>query len=152
MHDPAAPHAANGVQNPEVRHERTDANVNALIIFGVGFVVFAVIVHVVLWYMLVGLDRREAANDPPLPAVAKERPRFPQDLDKIPEPRLQTADKVDMQQLLKRDNARLYGYGWVDEKKGLVHVPINTTLERLADPTAAAAAGLKTATRKKDEK
>ena len=145
------PHAGNGVKNPEVRHERTDANVSCIVWFGVGLVTVAVVLHVGLWYLFVGLDRREQANNPPLPAVAKDRPKFPQDIDKIPEPRLQTADKVEMQTLLNRDNQRLNGYGWVDKNKGVVHVPINVTLERLADPKAAAAAGLKTRDWKKGE-
>lgn len=151
-HAPPDHHAGHGAVNPEVRHERTDANVNSIIGFGIGFVVFAVVAHVALWYFFLGLDRREASKDRPPPAIARERPRFPQDIEKIPAPRLQTADKIEMDQLAKRDNDRLTSYGWADPKAGAVHVPLAPLLDQLADPKVAAAKGIKTREWKKADR
>ena len=146
MPDPTMPPTSHGIQNPEVRHERSDANANAVVVFGVVFVAALVLVHVLVWYLFVDFSTSQARQSAAPPAIASERPQFPRDLGRIPEPRLQVSDKLDMKALLERDAARLEKYGWADRKAGTVHVPIEVVLTRLAaDPKAAAAVGLKLA-------
>lgn len=46
-----------------------------------------------------------------------------------PNPRLQAYPKRDLAAVRTEAEARLSGYGWVDKKAGLVHVPIERAME-----------------------
>src|SRR5438067_2497157 len=91
------PDAASGpVVNPDVRHERSDANVRFVIWFGAILVIVLVLIHVVLLGLFSGLRNEVRSRDPDQTAIEKQRPRFPTDLDRIPEPRLQVTETVDL--------------------------------------------------------
>jgi hypothetical protein len=46
-------------------------------------------------------------------------------------PRLQTAPRQEMQEMLRADQARLQSYGWVDRAAGLARIPIERAMELL---------------------
>lgn len=74
------------IQNPDVTHEESDVNVRAILIFVFGLLVFAGIVHVLMWYMLKFLEvRQDSRTPPPAPMALTDKERLP------PEPRLQSA-------------------------------------------------------------
>lgn len=50
----------------------------------------------------------------------------------FPEPRLQPNPEADMAAFRARENAELDSYGWVDRPHGIVHVPIEQAMHRLA--------------------
>ena len=76
------------IQNPDVAHETSDVNVSAILKFVIGLVIFAVVVHVLMWAMFKFLEERqvrfERAN-PPAPMALTGQQQLP------PEPRLQDA-------------------------------------------------------------
>ncbi len=43
--------------------------------------------------------------------------------------KVQADPGVDMKEFIKKSDARLHGYGWADEEKGLVHIPIDKAIE-----------------------
>lgn len=74
------------IQNPDVKHEESDVNIKAILQFVVGLLIFAAIVHVLMWYMLKFFEQRqEKRTPPPAPMALTDRERLP------PEPRLQGA-------------------------------------------------------------
>jgi hypothetical protein len=75
------------IQNPDVDHERSDVNVRAVLMFVVGLLVFAIIVHVLMWWLLDFFEASEARKErqPGPMAITAEKERLP------PEPRLQAA-------------------------------------------------------------
>ncbi|HEX8142125.1 MAG TPA: hypothetical protein VF553_05975 [Pyrinomonadaceae bacterium] len=74
------------IQNPDVTHEESDVNVRAILQFVVGLLIFAVVVHVLMWYMLKFFEQRQERLTPaPAPMALKDKERLP------PEPRLQVA-------------------------------------------------------------
>src|SRR5262245_57053765 len=80
---PETDHPTSETTNPEVRHERSDANVRAIIWFGVGLVTLGVVVHVMLAWMFVLLERDEDAEQKPIPRlIAEERQK--QEAELIP--------------------------------------------------------------------
>ena len=146
----AEPHATDPV-HPSVRRERSDANIRSVLLFGAVLVAVAVFVHLVLW----GMFRRsvnqyeDQAKQHPLPPVARDLPRFPQDLREIPPPRLQVRDVEDLRRLRDREDADLYGPpSWVDREKGVVRVPIQDAMQLLADARVAEANGARTLSEK----
>jgi hypothetical protein len=74
------------IQNPDVTHEESDVNVRGILIFVLGLLIFAGVVHVLMWYMLRFLEvRQDRMTPPPAPMALTDQERLP------PEPRLQGA-------------------------------------------------------------
>lgn len=50
----------------------------------------------------------------------------------MPEPRLQIDPNAELARLRARETARLESYGWVDSQRGVVHIPIDEAMRRVA--------------------
>jgi hypothetical protein len=133
LHQPPA-HSAHGVDNPEVHpdvhHEESDVNINAILGFGAGLIVATLVVVALIGLLFRFFDARERHNQAPrmYPLAAGQENRLP------PEPRLQTDPREDLADLRAREDALLHSYGWVDRNAGVVRIPIESaiklTLER----------------------
>jgi len=121
------------VQNPEVAHELQDVNVRGILIFGAALLVSAVVIHLVLWWMLEYFAARDSKAQPKPPPLASERQQLP------PEPRLQgmpgheEAAPIEMETFRTREEDLLNSYGWVDEKGGIVRIPIQQAKKLLLE-------------------
>jgi hypothetical protein len=120
--DPAA-HAHEEAHT--VHHETRDINIRGVLLFGLGLIVTAAVIHAVVWLLLMGFERRES--------VAKAMPEYPlavgQQNRTPPEPRLQTNPREDLRNLRDSEDALLNSYGWVDKNKGTVHIPIQQAMK-----------------------
>lgn len=120
-----------------VGHEATSLQIGPVVWFLIGLGVATVIV----FFLMVGLfdafaNRAGKSEDRPSP-LSGERQKLP------PEPRLQlapaTAEQLEdkrppnikadhplqeMKRVRAEEDAKLSSYGWVDEKGGVVHIPI----------------------------
>jgi hypothetical protein len=109
--------------NPEVGHEESDVNVRAVLGFGAGLFVAAVVVHFMVWLLFLYFSGREAARVAPrYPLAAGQETRVP------PEPRLQTNPREDMRALREREDGILNSYGWIDKTAGVVRIPIDEAI------------------------
>jgi hypothetical protein len=64
-------------------------------------------------------------------------------ISQIREPRLQTEDVRDMEELRRAEDAKLNGYQWIDKNAGKVSIPIERAMELIVErqpPPAASAA------------
>lgn len=110
---------------PERRfdHERTDVpgRVPAVVVV---VTVLAVTVSIVLVAGLVNRVWVPAPADPDLfgPGQGPE-----------PAPALQQNPRADMVQLRRRWQRRLHSFGWVDRQAGIVHIPIDLAMDRIAE-------------------
>ena len=134
--------------NPETHHEESDVPVRPLWWALALFIVFAVITHVVLYFMYQGMLKAEQKRmDPPQTAVPRpENASVPQNqplLQPFPTvPGTETTATVaypyqntpvtDMQAMRAREDAVLKTYGWVDKERGMVRIPIDEAKELLA--------------------
>ena len=115
--------------NPEVHHEHSDVDFGAIVGFGVGLIVVAAVVHLLI-YMLFGyFTRREGVKLPlEYPLAAEQEHRMP------PEPRLQTDPRQDLADFRAKEDELLGTAGVVDENAGIFRIPIEAamklTLER----------------------
>jgi hypothetical protein len=115
-------HPHGSTDNPDVVHEESDINVRAIIWFVIVLTGVAVAVDVAMYGLFKALDYYEMKNDSPVsplavpPASVRGGPQ--------PAPGLQTTPWLDLKQFRADQNAHLHGYGWVDERAGIAHVPI----------------------------
>jgi hypothetical protein len=110
--------------NPEVAHEDSDVNVRAILGFGAGLIVVAVVIHVMVWLLFLYLSGAEATRDAAdFPLAAGQATRVP------PEPRLQTTPREDLRELRAREDEILNSYGWVDKPTGVVRIPIDEAMK-----------------------
>jgi hypothetical protein len=123
-HSPVAPES-----NGQVDYEKTDASSKPVIWIGVGIIVLGLVAHVTCLWLFDVLKARSARRDPGLPPLAaRERPKLPQQLDRIPEPRLQVDEAHDLDDLRRQEEKILNGRGWVDAKQGTVQIPIGEAM------------------------
>jgi hypothetical protein len=107
-----------------VGHEGTDVNIRAVLGFGAGLFVAAVLIQFMVWLLFLYFSGREAARvAPEYPLAVGEQTRVP------PEPRLQTNPREDLRILRAREDGVLNSYGWVDRTAGVVRIPIDEAIK-----------------------
>jgi hypothetical protein len=119
----AHPHGS--LENREVAHEHSDISIRGIIWFLVMLVVIVVVTDVAMWGFFKGLDTLEQRNDPFVSPLAAPPGQLPA------EPRLQTTPWHDLNEFRAEEQKRIHGYGWVDQRAGIGHVPIERAKELL---------------------
>jgi hypothetical protein len=117
------------IVNPDTRHEESDVNVRALLWAVVIFILFAGLTHLVLYLQFHALVRhfRKEASQPltmmarpsPVPAMPRLQP-FPNAA-----PPMASTPVTDMAEMRATEDEALNKAGWVDQKKGIVRLPID---------------------------
>jgi hypothetical protein len=123
LHRPHAPQSGDATSNPEVHHEESDVNIRAILVFGAGLIVVAVLIHLVTYVLFRYFDAREAQRvTPQYPLAIAQEQRVPS------EPRLQTDPRQDLADLREKEDETLNSYGWVDRNAGVVRIPIDEAI------------------------
>lgn len=103
-------------------HEQSDANIRAIVLSGIGLFVTIGIIHILLlWKFGYFAAHRIEPSMPPSALASIER--LP------PEPRLQVSPQEDLKKMREAEDRILNRYGWVDEKAGIVRIPIGYAME-----------------------
>ena len=136
-------HTPEEMLNDDVAHEHSDLNITALVWSIV--VMFGVVVGTAgLMALLFSFLESEAkSRDPQLSPLAMPSTTMPKTTTAspffggAPEPKLMTGEPVRLKEVRTGEQETLHSYGWVDEKAGVVHIPIDEakrlTLERGLD-------------------
>ena len=111
-------------QNPVPGHERRDVAVKRLLMFGAGMCAMVIFALVSMWFLF-GYYKAQQSTGAPGSSQAQGQ-KLP------PEPRLQVTEQADLNQKRKAEDAILTSYGWVDQPKGIVRIPIDRAIELLA--------------------
>lgn len=117
--------------------ERQDLSPAALIYFFISLAVFIVVSIFLLKGFFAYLDYREKASEVPVNPLVKHVPEdtrhvapgYPQTA--FPNPRLETDERTQLGDFLLNQDNILYSYGWVDEKAGIAHIPIERAMDLL---------------------
>lgn len=120
-------------------HEHRDVNLRAVMIFGLGLTLLVVITYFVLLGMFSYLERHQKASDQSN-SIFLHTPTLP------PEPRLQVTPAQDLKQARANEEKILSTSGWIDREGGIVRIPIQLSMELLAQR------GLPSRPQKKEEK
>jgi hypothetical protein len=109
----------------EEGYERRDANVRGLLQFAVWMAAFLALV---IFGMKWTFDHLYAVSPAGPPPTGFERPRaLP------PEPRLEVQPHQDLKSFCDEQLNMLNSYGWVDRRKGIVHIPIERAMDKLLE-------------------
>ncbi len=107
-------------------YERRDANPRMLFLIGGGLIVLIFVVLFIVGGVMNLFEKyRPTSGEPPPPATA-EAHVVP------PEPRLQTDPRLEYERMFAEEDSLLRSYGWVDEKDGIAHIPIDTAIAIIA--------------------
>jgi hypothetical protein len=107
--------------NPQ-GHETRDLSLRSIVLAAGGLLLFLVIVSFVLSLLYAAFARTAQSNE--IPSMVT--PQLP------PEPRLEVAPGGNLQALEATEDKQLSTYGWIDRKRGVVHIPIDQAMQLLA--------------------
>lgn len=105
-------------------YERTDASVRLPVWTAVALLILLPLAMGGVWAFMVTVW---GAPEEPAPMFAEGRPR------PAAGPPLQADPRADLDALRARWDRRLKGYGWVDREAGIVHIPIERAMARVAE-------------------
>jgi hypothetical protein len=130
--------ADNAFHNEDVQYEREDLSPGGIIAFLVGLAIAGLVIHVILFGMYRYMDKYAKTHEPPQNPLVKStngdtRVAAPQEADKFPLPRLETNERSEFTPQLLKEEQVLRSYGWLDQKSGTAHIPIDRAMQLLAE-------------------
>lgn len=112
---------------PELAHDDREIDARSIARFS-GIVILVTLATMVLvWFVDEELAQDERAGHAPPRPMASSLPDGP------PEPRLQRVPKDGLAALRAQEAEHLETYGWVDEPRGVVRIPIDRAIDVLAE-------------------
>ena len=107
-------------------HEPNTLVVKGLVLFAVVLVAVGVVVEFSLGFVMNDFSREEKNLEALAPPLLSDKSAT------FPAPQLQQEPPVDLIKFKQTELDRLNGYGWVDQKAGIVHIPIDRAIEIVA--------------------
>ena len=110
----------------EIGHELSDLSPRTISYFAVGLAALVIVVLVISYGALVWLRHSAVRRaEPPSPLSITREP--------TPGPQLLVEPGRAMKAMRQEEEARLKSYGWIDQEKGIVHIPIERAIDMLAE-------------------
>jgi hypothetical protein len=121
-------------EHEEVGFEHQDLSARAVFAFLIGLALAGVLVYFVIWGIYHSLDAYQRGHQPPQsplvkPAETDTRIVSPDEVTKFPQPRLEGNERLEINDFRLKEEQTLNSYGWVDEKAGVVRIPIERAME-----------------------
>jgi hypothetical protein len=111
-------------------YEQRDIHVKPIVSFAVIIIVFAAVMHLLLWWIFREFNAQAQRKDVPRTSVVLK--------DVLgPEPRLQIAPSSELQQVRKAEEEILNSFGWVDQQAGVARIPISLAIDLLVQKSNA---------------
>jgi hypothetical protein len=119
-------------------YERQDISARGIFYFLAGLLAATLLIIFLLSGLYKILDKRFETHQPPVNPLAANVPKdtrqvppqYPETA--FPDPRLETDERTQLNSIRIAEEQKLNSYGWVDEKAGTVHIPIERAMELLA--------------------
>jgi hypothetical protein len=134
------------LRNPAVDYDRTDLSPRGILVFLIGLLVAGIFIELVIWGMFRFLSHSPyfaKGNPSPMVSTQKVQPLTAAgkdfenttnvNPDTFPEPRLQTNDVADMNQLLESEHKILYAPQPFVDSNGTVHLPIGDAMKLIVE-------------------
>jgi hypothetical protein len=119
-------------------YERQDIGARGIIYFLAGLLAATLLISFLLSGLYKILDKHFETHQPPVNPLAanvaqdtrKVPPQYPETA--FPDPRLESDERTQLNSIRIAEEQKLNSFGWVDEKAGSVHIPIERAMELLA--------------------
>jgi hypothetical protein len=121
----------------EEGYEQQDLTAQSIFAFLISLVVGGVLVYLVVLGLYKFMDARQRARHPqqsPLVHQVETDTRIvsPDEIKDFPEPRLERNERIEINDFRLKEEQTLNSYGWVDEKSGVVRIPIDRAMQLVA--------------------
>jgi len=121
----------------DVGFEHQDLTPGGVYRFLIGLAVGIVVVAVLLYFGYNAMDRYEqehqTVQSPLVPQTqGNTREVSPEVAKTFPQPRLERNERLEINEFRLHEEQRLATYGWVDQKAGVVHIPIERAMALIA--------------------
>jgi hypothetical protein len=107
------------MHNEDVAYEHSDVAISTLVAYGVALLALVAISAGLMYGLFVVFEKQAEGRDPQLSPVAAPPDQAPQG------PRLLTNEPGNLRQFRAEESSKLDGAGWMDQKAGIAHVPID---------------------------
>jgi hypothetical protein len=123
--------------HPEEGYERQDLTAHAVFAFLISLIVGGVVVYFIIWGLYHFMDARQRLRQPAQSPLVKQvetdtRIVSPDEILKFPQPRLERNERIEINDFRLKEEQTLNSYGWVDEKAGVVRIPIERAMQLVA--------------------
>src|SRR5579871_2072641 len=135
----------NSHSNGHGDYERRDIGVAGVIYFLLGLIAAGILVHFIVTGLFAFLNKRYETEQPPVSPLIKnaqqDTRRIPAQYgdnyekylkEGFPAPQLETDERAQLNTIRLGEENTLRTYGWVDQKAGVVRIPIDRAMEILA--------------------
>ena len=120
-------------------YERRDIGVGGVLYFLAGLVAAGLLVHFVVSGFYSYLEKRWSAEQSPISPLVEKAPTdtrhvqrdYPQTV--FPTPRLEEDERGQLNGIRIEEENTLNSYGWVNQKAGVVHIPIDRAMDLIAE-------------------
>lgn len=117
--------------------ERQDLTSRSVYSFLAGLAVAVIVVAVLLlglYHAMDAFERRHQPQQSPLvqQTQADTREVSPNEINTFPQPRLERNERLEINRFLLQEEQTLNSYGWVDQKTGVVRIPIDRAMQLIA--------------------
>src|SRR5437773_1692582 len=124
-------------EHEEVAYEREDLSPRGIFAFLIGLALLGVLIHFAVKGMYGYLDSYQKQHQPPLnPLVSQtendSRKVSNADIARFPQPRLETNERLEINDFRLQEEKKLNSYDWIDQKAGIARIPIDRAMQLLA--------------------
>ena len=131
-------------EHAEAGFEQQDLSPRGIFAFLISLLVGGVIVYFIIWGLYHFMEARQREHQPQQSQLVKQvesdtRIVSPDEVTKFPQPRLERNERVEINDFRLKEEQTLNSYGWIDQKAGVAHIPIERAMQLLAQrglPTA----------------
>jgi hypothetical protein len=121
----------------EVEYEPRDLSALGILGFLAGLAIVGFVLQIILVGVYSYLDQYTKKHEPPVnPLVTITNPDTrnptPQTTQEFPQPRLETNEVGQLRDRRVLEESILDSYGWVDQKAGTAHIPIDRAMDLIA--------------------
>lgn len=117
--------------------EHEDLSPRLIISFLIGLAIFGFVLYFAMLGILAAADhyteKHQTAKSPMVAMSPETRSVSPSDIEKFPEPRLETYEPTEIFGFRTEEEKKLNSYGWVDQKTGAMHIPIERAMDLIAE-------------------
>jgi hypothetical protein len=124
-------------EHAQAGYEHQDLGAQGVFAFLISLVVGGVVVYLVIGGLYHFMAARQSSHQPspgPLVKQVETDTRIVSfgEIMKFPQPRLERNERIEIKDFRLKEEQTLNSYGWVDEKTGVVRIPIERAMQLLA--------------------